>query len=375
MTGGGVRVRGDHVLNHHHQFDTQAHWMSLPRTRGMGQRHIRGVVESEHGSLAGDGRVAARGFPHDLEPEHLAVEGGGARNVGHEQFDAQTGAGRFLALLGTLAHRSDMGASTLHGNAQGAQQRGRTMSETDLQILQVETFGKAQRVTLNRPDRLNALNQPLTDALLAHFEGLRRNRDVGVVLLRGAGRAFCAGADLKALNEPDRLQDGPRGDWVLRDLMKAMRACPQPIIAQVQGAAAGGGLALALASDVIVAADDASFHSAFIRVGLSGAELGASWRLQRTIGVSRAREMLLSGRPMPAAEALQAGLAARVVAREELDGYAMALAEDMLGAETDALRLTKRSLDATLECPSVDAAMEIEERAQMLMIARRSAPA
>ena len=82
--------------------------------------------------------------------------------------------------------------------------------------------------------------------------------------------------------------------------MKAMRACPQPLIALVRGPAAGGGLALALACDVIVAAESAAFHSAFINIGLSGAELGVSWRLQRTIGVSRAREMLLTGRPINA---------------------------------------------------------------------------
>jgi enoyl-CoA hydratase len=248
------------------------------------------------------------------------------------------------------------------------------MTQAGSEILQAESFGAAQRLTLNRPDRLNALNQPLAEALLTHFEGLRRNRDIGVVILRGAGRGFCSGADLKAMNDPDRLQDGPRGDWTLRDMLKAMRACPQPIIAQVHGAAAGGGLAMALASDVVVAAEGASFHSAFIRVGLSGAELGVSWRLQRAIGVSRARETLLSGRPMSAADALQSGLAARVVPADELDGYCLALAEDMLKAEPDALRLTKRSLDAALECASVDAAMEVEERAQMLMIARRGPP-
>ncbi|HZZ35765.1 MAG TPA: enoyl-CoA hydratase-related protein [Caulobacteraceae bacterium] len=237
-------------------------------------------------------------------------------------------------------------------------------------ILQVETLGEAERLTLNRPERLNALNQPLTDALLAHFEARRRDKSVRVILIRGAGRAFCSGADLKAAGQPDALQDGPKGDWVLRDLMKAMRACPQPVVSLVRGPAAGGGLAIALASDVIVASESASFHSAFINVGLSGAELGVGWRLQRTIGVSRAREMLLTGRPLRAAEALTAGLVSAVTAEDELDAYGMALAEDMLKALPDALRLSKRSFDAALET-SFDAALEIEERAQMLMIARR----
>ena len=244
----------------------------------------------------------------------------------------------------------------------------------DEQILVAEDLGGGlERLTLNRPARLNALNQPMAEALLAHFEGRRRDTATRVILLCGAGRAFSSGADLKAAGQPDALQDGPRGDWVLRDLMKAMRACPQPIIALVRGPAAGGGLALALASDIIVASETAAFHSAFINVGLSGAELGASWRLQRTIGVSRAREMLYTGRPLKAAEALTCGLVSAVTPDAELDAYGLALAADMLRAQPDALRLSKRSFDATLDAVSLDAALEIEERAQMLMIARRGA--
>ena len=242
----------------------------------------------------------------------------------------------------------------------------------DEQILVAEDLGGGlERLTLNRPARLNALNQPMAEALLAHFEGRRRDTATRVILLCGAGRAFSSGADLKAAGQPDALQDGPRGDWVLRDLMKAMRACPQPIIALVRGPAAGGGLALALASDIIVASETAAFHSAFINVGLSGAELGASWRLQRTIGVSRAREMLYTGRPLKAAEALTCGLVSAVTPDADLDAYGLALAADMLRAQPDALRLSKRSFDATLDAVSLDAALEIEERAQMLMIARR----
>jgi enoyl-CoA hydratase/carnithine racemase len=245
------------------------------------------------------------------------------------------------------------------------------MSQIGETILEVETLGEVERLTLNRPDRLNALNQPLTDALLAHFESRRRDEAARVILIRGAGRAFCSGADLKAAGQADALRDGPRGDWVLRDLMKAMRACPQPIIALVRGPAAGGGLAIALACDVVVASETASFHSAFINVGLSGAELGVSWRLQRAIGLSRARQMLLTGRPLRAADALTAGLVSEVVADAELDDHGLSLAREMLKAQPDALRLSKRSFDVALEAGSFDAAMEVEERAQMLMIARR----
>lgn len=246
----------------------------------------------------------------------------------------------------------------------------------DEPILNVERLdGGLERLTLNRPARLNAMNHPMAEALLAHFESRRRDESVRVIVIRGAGRAFSSGADLKAAGQPDALRDGPDGDWVLRDLMKAMRACPQPLIALVRGPAAGGGLALALACDVIIAAESAAFHSAFINIGLSGAELGVSWRLQRTIGVSRAREMLLAGRPILAAEALRLGLVSATVPEADLDDYGLALAADMLKARPDALRLSKRSFDATLDAISLDAAMEIEERAQMLMIARRRAQA
>jgi enoyl-CoA hydratase/carnithine racemase len=149
-----------------------------------------------------------------------------------------------------------------------------------------------------------------------------------------------------------------------------MRACPQPLIALVHGAAAGGGFALALACDVIVAAESAVFHPAFLKVGLTGAELGVAWRLQRMMGLSRAREMLLANRPIDAPEAFAAGLVSRVVADDALDAYGRELAGDMLSAAEDALRLTKRTLDAALETGSVDASMELEERAQMLMIQR-----
>ncbi|HRD45735.1 MAG TPA: enoyl-CoA hydratase-related protein [Caulobacter sp.] len=234
--------------------------------------------------------------------------------------------------------------------------------------LKVDSDGAVDWVTLDRPDRLNALNQPLTDALLAYFEGKRRDTDTRVIVLRGAGRGFCSGADLKAGAQPDRLRDGPNGDWTLRDLLKAIRACPQPIICLVHGAAAGGGLAIALAADVIVAGQSAVFHPAFIKIGLSGSELGVSWRLQRTIGVSKAREMLLTGRPMDAAEALRTGLIAGVVPDEGLAAHGAALAEDMLKAAPDALRISKRTFDATLETPGFEAALEIEERGQIQAI-------
>ena len=236
------------------------------------------------------------------------------------------------------------------------------------QSLQVEGADGVHWLTLNRPDRLNAINQPMAEGLLAYFEARRRDTEIRVIVVAGTGRAFCSGADLKAAGQPDRLRDGPNGDWVLRDVMKAMRACPQPILCLVQGAAAGGGLAIALASDIIIAGESAAFHPAFIKIGLSATELGVSWRLQRTIGLSKAREMLLTGRPMNAAEALRTGLVSQVVADVDLRATAASLVEDMLKAAPDALRVSKRSFDASLEAPSFEMAMEAEERGQIQMI-------
>ncbi len=239
---------------------------------------------------------------------------------------------------------------------------------TDQPVLLAETRDGVRHVTLNRPERLNAINHPLAEAMLAEFEGLRRNTEARVVVLSGAGRAFSAGADLKAGGTPEALRDGPNGDWVLRDLLKAMRACPQPIVCLVKGAAAGGGLAMVLASDIVYAGESAAFHTAFIKIGLSGSELGAAWRMQRTMGVSRAREALFTGDPIDAAEACRTGLVSRVVPDAELEAAGAELAAKLLRAAPDALRVTKRSMDVALEIGAFDAAMEADERGQMLMI-------
>lgn len=238
--------------------------------------------------------------------------------------------------------------------------------------IEVEKADGIWTLRLNRPDRLNAINEPLSVALLDFFESLRRNTDVRVVIVTGAGRAFCAGADLKALGQPDALQDGPHGDWRLRDTLKAMRACPQPVISLVNGPAAGGGLALALASDIIVASTAATFVPAFIKLGLSGSELGVSWRLQRTMGISKAREFLFTSRPMSAEQALHNGIVSTVVKPGDLSAYGEQLAAEMLQAGPDALRVTKRTLDAALEMSDPALLMEFEERAQSPLVRRNA---
>ncbi len=237
--------------------------------------------------------------------------------------------------------------------------------------LLVRHEGEIDIVSMNRPARLNALDETLTRALLDYFEQRRRDGTVRVILLTGSGRGFCAGADVRAFTaQGERPLEGLwDGDWRLRDLIWAMRACPQPVIALVNGPAAGGGLAFVLASDVVIAAEGAVFVPAFGSVGLSGAELGVAWRLQRAVGTALARDMCFTGRTLSAPEALQFGLASRVVAGSALMDCGLACARDMLAMAPDALRLTKRSMDAALES-GFAATMELEERAQLLMMMR-----
>ena len=232
-------------------------------------------------------------------------------------------------------------------------------------ILKIEATGGAEYVTLNRPERLNALNQPLTDALFAYFEAKRRDADVRVIVLTGAGRAFCSGADLKAAGQPDRLRDGPNGDWVLRDMLKAMRACPQPIIAAVDGVCAGAGAILAMASDLRIATPEAKTAFLFNRVGLAGCDMGACAILPRIIGQGRAAELLYFGRNMTAEEGERWGFFNRLVARDALMGEAEAMAKRIASGPTFANGMTKSQLNQEWNM-SIDQAIEAEAQAQAI---------
>lgn len=169
--------------------------------------------------------------------------------------------------------------------------------------LLVEHVDGVDRVTLNRPDSLNALDTQMVDALNVYFAGLARNEQTRVVVLKGAGRAFCAGLDLKeAMNRrpaaapPASVAEALDHQRHIADIVLLMRRCPQPIIALVQGAASGGGFALALAADIRIAAKSARMNCAFIRLGLGGCDIGTSYFLPRLVGVSIASELILTGR-------------------------------------------------------------------------------
>jgi len=227
-------------------------------------------------------------------------------------------------------------------------------------------------LTLNRPDSLNALSRRMVDELRDFFWGLVDDTDTRVLILRGAGRAFCAGLDLKeasgttAESARGGIPAALRGQRHIAEVMMLMRRAPQPIIAAVQGAASGGGFALALASDVRIAAQSARMNAAFIRLGLSACDVGVSYFLPRVVGASIASELLLTGDFIDAARAERTGLVSRVVPDAELDAAARELAERMLRNSPLALRLTKDALKHNVDAGSLEAAIAMEDRNQIL---------
>ena len=237
-----------------------------------------------------------------------------------------------------------------------------------MSVLQIEERAGVAWLTLNRPERLNALDSALVRALREYFEGLNARSSARVIVLQGAGRAFCAGLDLKeqAGGEDLGVADMLEQQKGIRDIMLAMRRCPQPIVCVVQGAASGGGFALALASDVRLLTPDARMNAAFIRIGLSACDVGVSYFLPRMVGSSVAAEYMLTGRFMDAQRACALGLVSRVGPLPELQAEAQALADDMLNATPVALRLTKEALGLAVDAGSMEAVIAMEDRNQVL---------
>ncbi len=227
-------------------------------------------------------------------------------------------------------------------------------------------------VTLNRPAALNAMNAELIAELSAAFAALRGDRACRVVILTGAGRAFCAGLDLKEGATPaeaaglGRVQSGLVVQQAIAALVPMMRGMRQPIIAAVNGAASGGGLALALASDIRIAAVSARFNVAFVRIGLSGCDIGVSWLLPRLIGASRAYELMLTGRFLPAAEAKEIGLVLDVVPDGTVVDAALAEAELIVANSPFGVQMTKEVMWSQLEIGSLAAGIDLENRTQLL---------
>ena len=229
------------------------------------------------------------------------------------------------------------------------------------------------QVTLDDPERYNALSSTMVGDLKSAFADIRADRDVRAVVVTGAGRGFCSGANMGGGDDvPERARDrGPVGlvqmfQEHIAELMLAVHELPQPVIAAVHGAAVGGGLALALASDLRVASTDAFFASHFIRVGLSSCDVGTSYLLPRIIGATRAAELMLTGRRFSAEEADRFGMLNRLVPRDELLAAAHELAEAVIANSEYGVYMTKLGLWANLDASSLRAAMELENRTQVL---------
>ena len=239
---------------------------------------------------------------------------------------------------------------------------------SEVEALLIEEKEAVAWLTLNRPEQLNTLTMPLVDQLVAYFRSLAERTDIRVVVLRAMGKHFCAGLDLA---DPGAGGEGtPRSVYAVQkrigNIYRAMRACPQPIVALVQGAACGGGFSLALAADIRIAGESAKMNAAYIRAGFSACDMGCSYFLPRLVGLSVASELMMTGRFIRAPRALQVGLVSEVVADEELSAAARPYVEEMLATTPMGLRLTKEGLNQSVDAPSLESAMAMEDRQQSL---------
>ncbi len=241
---------------------------------------------------------------------------------------------------------------------------------TDFETLTLDTSHKGVAVvTLNRPDRLNAISWQMVEDLHAVIAQVSQDRSLRVVVLTGAGRGFCAGTDLKAeRTEAATPANQYNGQQRLSDVVIALRRMPQPIVCAVNGVAAGGGFSFSMAADIRIAAESARFICSFINVGISAGDVGSSYFLPRLIGFSRAAEMLYTGREMSAEEALAIGYVSRVVPDGQALDSALELAGTMLQKSPFGLRMTKEVLNTNLEAPSLEAALAVENRTQTLAV-------
>jgi 2-(1,2-epoxy-1,2-dihydrophenyl)acetyl-CoA isomerase len=240
----------------------------------------------------------------------------------------------------------------------------------DLQHVRVSREGAVAIVTLDRQDKFNAVNSQMHKDLAAVFSGIARDRDVRAVLLEAEGKAFCAGQDLTEFAGMDR-EEFRVDDHVRRTFNKLvlrMRALELPIIAAVNGVAAGAGASIALAADIRICSDRASFLQAFVKIGLVP-DTGSTWLLPQLVGPERALELTWTGRPVDAEEAVRIGMATKVVPHEQLREEALAFATQLASMPTRAIGLTKR---AVYRAATVDLADALEYEAQLQQSAIRT---
>ena len=226
-------------------------------------------------------------------------------------------------------------------------------------------------VTLNRPKTLNSMNPGLVHGLYETLDAIAADRSVRVVVLTGAGRGFCSGHELGDMaggfvDGADPSTSPMSHQQLFAGLTTRIRSLPQPVIAAVNGPAAGGGLALALAADTRVCSESARFNAAFVRIGLSGCDVGVSYLLPKIVGPTLAFEMMLTGRLVDAREAERAGLVLRVVPDGQVVDAALEIADAILVNSPFGVWMTKEVMWANLDAPSLQSAIDLENRTQVL---------
>jgi enoyl-CoA hydratase len=235
-------------------------------------------------------------------------------------------------------------------------------------------------VRLNRPERLNAINEAMQTELTRALAELTADRSVHAVVLTGAGRGFCAGIDVRDFGPSMIEADAPAADRMrfqesMAALAEAFRALPQPVIAAVNGPCVGAGFALSLAADIRICSTAASFSNGAILLGLSGAEMGMSYHLPRIVGTSVAADWMLTGRKVSAAEADKRGLVSELVEPDRLAERAVELASLIADLSPLGVQLTKRALQVNTDAAGLAPALELENRNQVLSHATDEAAA
>lgn len=232
---------------------------------------------------------------------------------------------------------------------------------------------RVRQISLNDPETLNALSFALVGDLYKAIQTVQDDNDCAVVILTGNGRGFCSGMNLDEVGSPPNIEGLPLSRVAIRameymaDLVPTLRNLRQPVIAAINGPAYGGGMCLALGADIRVGSSNARFRAAGINNGLSGVELGASFLLPRLIGAARGNEIVLTGREVSATEAEKIGLMSEVVHGDNLPTRALEIATQICKYSAHGVQMTKQLLWSALECSSLEAAIDLENRNQLLV--------
>jgi enoyl-CoA hydratase/carnithine racemase len=227
-------------------------------------------------------------------------------------------------------------------------------------------------LTLNRPEKLNALSYELVEDMHATLDGIAASNECRVVVLTGAGRGFCSGLDLTAPNPPEAgggtefPRSGMRWQERIADLTARIHRLRQPVIAAVNGPAYGGGFGIALACDIRIASESARFCTQFIKLGLGGCDIGVSYTLPRIIGAGPAFDLILTARVVDADEALRLGIVSRLSQESSVVDDALAIAETLCSYGKFGVESTKQVLWANLDASSLESALHLENRSQIL---------